>query len=44
MNPKERWTMAGIIGVGAVYFFEWNSLYLFGVAALIYLFTRASKR
>ncbi len=44
MSPKERWVMAGIGAVAAVYFFHWNSLYLFGVAALIYLFTRASKR
>ena len=44
MSGRERWIMAAIFAVGAVYFFGWNSLYLFALAALIMLFTRASNR
>ena len=33
--------MAAFVAFGALYLFEWNALYLYGVAALIYAFTRS---
>lgn len=33
--------MAVIIAIGAAYFFEWKVLYLIGIAAAIYLFSRS---
>ena len=36
--------MAAIVAVGAFYVFQWNALYLYAVAALIYAFTRSSGR
>ena len=33
--------MAAIIGAGARYFFEFQALYLFAVAAVIYFFSRS---
>ena len=44
VSSKEMWIMAAILGLGALYLFETKALYLFGLAALIYLFTRASRR
>ena len=41
VSDKERWIMAAIIGVGALYFFELHALYLFAVAAVIYFFSRS---
>jgi hypothetical protein len=43
MSGRERWIMAAIFALGALYFFEWQALYLYGVGALIYLFTRGKK-
>ncbi len=33
--------MTVIVGLGALYFFGWQSLYLFAIAALIFLIARA---
>ena len=44
MSSTERWIMVVILGLGALYLFETKALYLFAVAALIYLFTRATRR
>ena len=44
MSSTERWIMAVILGLGALYLFEEKALYLFAVAALIYFFTRARRR
>lgn len=44
MSSREMWIMAAILGLGALYLFETKALYLFGIAGLIYLFTRASRR
>ena len=44
MSSKEMWIMAVILGLGALYLFETKALYLIGIAGLIYLFTRASRR
>ncbi len=44
MSSREMWIMAVILGLGVLYLFETKALYLFGLAGLIYLFTRASRR
>ena len=41
MSAKEKWIMAVIVGVIALWLFKWDALYLYGLAALIYLITRA---
>jgi len=33
--------MTIILGLGALYFFEFNALYLFAIAALIYVVARS---
>jgi hypothetical protein len=33
--------MAIILGIGALYLFQWKALYLFAIAALIYVVARA---
>ena len=33
--------MAVILAIGGAYFFEWKVLYLIGVAAVIYMFSRS---
>ncbi len=36
MNPREQRVMAAILAGAALYVFGWNTLYLFGIAAIIY--------
>ena len=43
MSGKEKWIMVAILALGAGYFFAWQALYLYGIGALIYLFTRAKR-
>jgi len=43
-SDREKWIMAAIIGVGALYLFELKALYLIGVAALIYFVSRSRGR
>jgi len=40
-SDKEKWIMAGILAFGGAYFFGWDVLYLIGVGAVIYMFSRS---
>ena len=44
MGSKEKWAIAVVIVACAFYVFGLNALYLCGVAALIYLFSRPGRR
>jgi hypothetical protein len=44
MGPREKLLMAAVIVAIAFYAFGWNAVYLCGVIALIFLFTRPSRR
>ncbi len=43
MSGRDKWIMVVILSAVAWYFFEWKALYLYGVGALIYFFTRGKK-
>ncbi len=36
MNPREQRVMGVILAIAALYVFGWNTLYLFGIAGVIY--------
>ena len=40
MNPREQRIMVAIAAVAALYFFEFNALYLFAIAGVIYIILR----
>jgi|SaaInlStandDraft_6_1057023.scaffolds.fasta_scaffold251276_2 hypothetical protein len=40
MNPREQRVMGVILAIAALYIFEWNTLYIFGIAGIIYLILR----
>ena len=44
MNERDKWIMAAVLALAALYLFKWQALYLYAVAAILYFFSRKSRR